>query len=112
MDFPEWSIADWQRAFDSGEWTSTSVCERILHRIGEIDVAGPTLRSVIEVNPDTLEIARGLDKERRDGKVRGPLHGVPVVVKDSLDTADRMMTTGGSFWVTKAAARRPPNVAR
>ena len=71
MDFPEWSIADWQRAFDSGEWTSTSVCERILHRIEEIDVAGPSLRSVIEVNPDALEIAMDLD----EGKARRQSQG-------------------------------------
>lgn len=110
MDFLEWSFADWQQAFDTGEWTSVKLCELQLRRIEEIDVAGPQLRSVIEVNPDALEIAAVLDEERRSHKLRGPLHGVPMVVKDSLDTADRMMTTGGSLALSGNYAARDATI--
>jgi amidase len=72
-------------------------CEAFLERIASIDRDGPTLRAVIEVNPDALAIAKTLDQERRANGPRGPLHGVPMLVKDSIDTADRMMTTAGSL---------------
>lgn len=110
MDFPEWSIADWQRAFDTSEWKSAMACERLLHRIEEIDVGGPTLRSVIELNTEALSIATLFDDERRDNKIRGPLHGVPIVVKDSLDTGDRMMTTAGSLALAGNYAARDATV--
>ncbi|MEM9657398.1 MAG: amidase [Planctomycetota bacterium] len=112
MDLPEWSIADGQRALDSGEWTSSLVCERLLQRIGDIDAAGPALRSVIEVNSDALAIAAKLDQDRRNGDVRGPLHGAPVMVKDSIDTADGMMTTGGSLALAGNYAARDADVVR
>ncbi len=112
MEIPEQSILDWQRAFESGEWTSAMLCERLLDRIDAIDVGGPALRSVIEVNPDALEIASSRDIERREHKVRGPLHGVPVVVKDSIDTADQMMTTGGSLALSGNYAKRDATVIR
>ncbi len=97
MDLPECSIAELQVCFDRGEWTATMLCEAFLERIARIDREGPTLRAVIEVNPDALAIAKALDQERRVNGPRGPLHGVPMVVKDSIDTADRMMTTAGSL---------------
>lgn len=97
MDVPEWSIDEWQRAFEAGEWTSVSLCRALLERIDAIDSSGPSLRSVVEVNPDALDIAAALDDERRDRGARGPFHGIPVMVKDSLDTADRMATAGGSL---------------
>lgn len=97
MHVPQHTIAQWQQAFERGEWTTHALCARLLERIAEIDAAGPTLRSVVETNPDALEIAAGLDEERRSQGPRGPLHGIPVMVKDSLDTADRMLTTGGSL---------------
>jgi len=97
MNLAEYTIAELQTAFDQGEWTSASLCEVFLKRISEIDASGPTLRSVIEINPDALAIANELDRERQQKGPRGPLHGVPVLVKDSIDTADKMMTTGGSL---------------
>jgi amidase len=97
MDLPEYRIAELQEAFDRSEWTAVSLCEAFLQRIAEIDQAGPTLRSVIEINPDALAIAAELDRERQQKGPRGPLHGVPMLVKDSIDTADAMMTTAGSL---------------
>jgi amidase len=97
MELPELTITDAQAAFARGAWTSARLCEAYLERIAAIDQAGPLLRSVIEVNPDALEIAAGLDAERAQRGPRGPLHGVPVLIKDSIDTGDRMMTTGGSL---------------
>jgi len=97
MEPPERSIGEWQEAFDGGEWSSAALCEHFLRRIAELDAAGPTLRSVIEINPDALEIAAALDAERRERGPRGPLHGLPIMVKDSIDTGDRMLTTAGSL---------------
>ena len=98
-DFPlaEATIADLQEGLASGEWTTRSLAEAYLSRIEEIDGRGPTLRSVLETNPDALAIADRLDRERREGRLRGPLHGVPVLLKDNIDTADRMTTTAGSL---------------
>ena len=78
----------------SGSLTSRALTETYLARIETVD---PALRSVLQTNPDALEIADALDAERRSGRVRGPLHGIPVLVKDNIDTADRMKTTAGSF---------------
>ena len=94
---PERTLDEWQRSFDEGEWTAEALCEALLGRIATIDAAGPTLRSVVEINPDALQHAAALDEERRTQGPRGLLHGVPVMVKDSLDTGDRMRTTGGSL---------------
>ncbi len=97
MELPEYTISDLQALFDQGEWTSVRLCEAFLKRISEIDTAGPTLRSVIEVNPDALNIAALLDRERDESGPRGPLHCVPVFIKDSIDTSDQMQTTAGSL---------------
>jgi amidase len=97
MKFVEYGIAELQEQFDRGELTAVELCKAFLTRISEIDQAGPTLRSVIEVNPDALRIAADLDRERGQKGARGPLHGVPMLVKDSIDTADAMMTTAGSL---------------
>ena len=83
-----------QIAMAAGELTSRSLTETYLARIETVDA---TLRSVLEMNPDALEIADAMDAERRSGSVRGPLHGIPILVKDNIDTADRMKTTAGSF---------------
>ena len=98
-DFPlaEATITDLQEGLASGEWTTRSLAEAYLSRIEEIDGRGPTLRSVLETNPDALAIADRLDRERREGRLHGPLHGVPVLLKDNIDTADRMTTTAGSL---------------
>ncbi|HEY4735695.1 MAG TPA: amidase, partial [Gemmatimonadaceae bacterium] len=89
--------ADLQTAMSSGRMTARSITQLYLNRIGELDRKGPTLRHVIEVNPDALSIADTLDRERKAGRVRGPLHGVPILIKDNIDTADKMMTTAGSL---------------
>jgi amidase len=96
-EFDEITIEELQNAMDSGELTSRSIVEHYLERIKAIDAGGPTLKSVIEVNPDALEIADACDKERKKTVVRGPLHGIPVLIKDNIDTADKMMTTAGSL---------------
>ncbi|HEX6749305.1 MAG TPA: amidase [Longimicrobium sp.] len=96
-------LQDWMR---QGRWTARSITEAYLRRIEEMDGRGPTLRSVIETNPDALRIADALDAERRGGRVRGPLHGIPVLVKDNVDTADRMQTTAGSYALAGTPAPR------
>jgi amidase len=97
FELDELTVADLQAGMQSGRWTARALTERYLARIAEIDAAGPSLRSVIEVNPDALAIADAMDAERRAGKVRGPLHGIPMLVKDNVATADRMETTAGSL---------------
>ena len=86
-----------QQKMQKGIYTSRSITELYLKRIEQIDKAGPGLHAVIEVNPDALSIADQLDKERKAGTVRGPMHGIPVLVKDNIDTGDKMMTTAGSL---------------
>ena len=97
MILPEWTISDLQQKMESGELTARRLAELYTQRISEIDKEGPYLNSVIELNPDALSIADTLDEERRAGKLRGPLHGIPILIKDNIDTADRMQTTSGSL---------------
>lgn len=86
-----------QQKMQQGMYTARSIAELYLRRIDQIDKSGPALHAVIELNPDALSIADAMDKERKEGKVRGPLHGIPVLVKDNIDTGDKMMTTAGSL---------------
>ena len=97
MILPEWTIADLNEKMESGELTAHQVAELYLQRIEAVDKNGSYLNSVIELNPDALSIADDLDRERKAGKVRGPLHGIPVLLKDNIDTHDRMQTTAGSL---------------
>jgi len=97
MIIPEWTIADLQEKMESGELTARRLAELYMERISEIDKNGPYLNSVIELNPDALEIADSLDAERKAGKTRSALHGVPILIKDNIDTHDRMQTTSGSL---------------
>ena len=94
FDIEEKTVAELQAAMGSGEVTSKQLVEIYLKRIKEID---PKIKSVIEVNPDALKIAEEADNERKSGKLRGPMHGIPVVIKDNIDTADKMRTTAGSL---------------
>jgi amidase len=113
MDLEEQGIDSTQARMGSGEFTARQLVEAYLERIDAIDRHGPTLRSVLEVNPDALEIAESLDSERAAGHVRGPLHGLPVLVKDNIDTGDRMQTTAGSLaLVGSSVAGDAPVVAR
>lgn len=97
FELEEATIAELSRQMADGERTSREITELYLGRIEALDVQGPTLRSVIETNPDVLEIAEELDRERAAGNVRGPLHGVPILLKDNVATADRNTTTAGSL---------------
>src|SRR5919108_3944277 len=97
MILPEWTISDLQERMESGELTAHRLVELYTERISEIDKNGPYINAVIELNPDALEIADNLDAERKAGKARGPLHGIPILIKDNIDTADRMQTTAGSL---------------
>ncbi|MFN8062946.1 MAG: amidase [Vicinamibacterales bacterium] len=97
FDLHEATVDDLQEAMRSGRLTARGIVERYLARIDALNTRGPELRAIIDVNPDALEIADRLDGERRSGTVRGPLHGIPVVLKDNIDTHDRMTTTAGSL---------------
>ncbi len=97
FELDEMTATDLQAGMASGKYTAHAIAEKYLARIEAIDRRGPKLASVLEVNPDALAIADGLDKERAAGHVRGPLHGIPVLIKDNIDTADKMETTAGSL---------------
>ena len=93
----EYTVFELQSMMQSGKRTSRKVVELYLERIKNIDSDGPRLNSIIEVNPDALKIADALDAERKASGPRGPMHGIPVILKDNFDTADKMMTTAGSL---------------
>jgi len=93
----EFTITELQAQMDSGELTARTLTEKYLERIAQIDQQGPSLNAVLTVNPEALEIADVLDAERKAQGARGPLHGIPVLLKDNLDTADLMPTTAGSL---------------
>src|SRR5512139_2127148 len=97
--FEEATVADLQKLMASGEMSAAEITEGYLRNIEQLD---KRINSIIEVNPDAVAIAERLDKERKDGKVRGPLHGIPVVIKDNIDTADKMKTTAGSLALMNA----------
>jgi len=109
----ERSIADLQAAMTVGRETSVAITRAYLDRIARMDRKGPTLRSVIAINPDAIAQARALDAERKAGRVRGPLHGVPILIKDNVETLDPMPTTAGSLALKANLTRRDaPVVAR
>ncbi|MBD2757827.1 amidase [Spirosoma validum] len=93
----ELTINELQQKMQSGEYTAEAIAQLYLDRIDAIDKKGPRLNAVIELNPDALTIAKTMDQERKDGKLRGPMHGIPVLIKDNIDTHDQMMTTAGSL---------------
>lgn len=97
FELDEITIDELQNGMKSGKYTSEKITQMYLDRVNQIDKNGPTLNSVIQWNPDALKIARQMDKERASGKVRGPLHGIPIMIKDNIDTADKMMTTAGAL---------------
>jgi len=97
MILPEWTVSELQEKMESGELTARQLAELYSQRIAAVDKEGPFINSIIELNPDAFEIADTLDEERRAGKVRSALHGVPVLIKDNIDTHDRMQTTAGSL---------------
>jgi amidase len=97
FELNEITIDELQQKMQNGTYSSRSITELYLKRIDAIDKNGPALNSVIELNPDALSIADKLDAERKAGKLRGPLHGIPILIKDNINTADKMMTTAGSL---------------
>lgn len=97
FELEEMTIAELQEALQSGRYSARRLTELYLERIEAVDRQGPTLRHVLEVNPDAFAVAEQLDQEREDNGPRGPMHGIPVILKDNVDTADRMSTTAGSL---------------
>ena len=96
FELHELTVADLQGRMTKGTDTARSLSEKYLARIKALNDSGPMLRAVIQTNPDALSIADELDKERKAGKVRGPLHGIPVLIKDNIDSGDQLMTTAGA----------------
>ena len=111
FELEETTIADLQAAMAAGRMTARSITQLYLDRIAELDRKGPTLRYVIETNPDALAIADSLDQERKAGRVRGPLHGIPILLKDNVDTADKMTTTAGSLALEGSIAPKDAFIA-
>jgi len=93
----EATVAQLQQWMTQGRYTSRQITDLYLQRIDAIDKRGPAINAMIELNPDAPAIADALDRERRDKGPRGPLHGIPIVIKDNIDTGDRMLTTAGSL---------------
>lgn len=97
FELNEITISELQEKMKNGKYSSEQITKMYLQRIEEIDKKGPALNSVIEINPDAISIAKAMDDERKAGKIRGTLHGIPILIKDNIDTADKMMTTAGSL---------------
>jgi amidase len=112
FELDEISIGELQDGMKAGKFTAHSIAEKYLGRIEAIDKRGPAINAVIEINPDALEIARALDQERKEKGARGPLHGVPILIKDNIDTADRMMTTAGSLALVGSKPLKDSGVAQ
>jgi amidase len=110
-ELEEATIAGLQEAMARGELTARSLAEAYLARIAALDAGGPAINSVIEANPEALQIADALDRERKGGTTRGALHGIPILLKDNIDTGDRMQTTAGSLALVGAPAPRDAFVA-
>jgi amidase len=112
FELDEMTLADLQDAMRSGKFTSRGLVSRYLARIAEIDKAGPAINAVIELNPQVLAIADELDAERKSKGPRGPLHGIPVLIKDNIGTADRMRTSAGSLALADFTPAQDSGVAR
>jgi amidase len=112
FELDEATLAALQDGMKSGKYSSRSITQLYLQRIEAIDKQGPSLHSVIEMNPDALQIADALDTERRSKGPRGPLHGIPVLLKDNIDTADRMTTTAGSLALEGSIPQQDSLVAK
>ena len=109
-ELDEVTIAQLQAGMGSGKYTARSLVDTYLARIDEIDSRGPMVNSVIETNPDALAIAEALDRERKEKGARGPMHGIPILIKDNIDTADRMRTSAGSLALADTRAPRDASV--
>jgi amidase len=107
-NYDEHDISTLQRLMERGDLTARGLVEYYLNKIDATDRNGPSLNAIIELNPDALDIADALDRERQESGPRGPLHGIPVVLKANIDTGDKMATTAGSLAL---AGHRPPDDA-
>lgn len=112
FELEELTITELQADMQSGKFTARSLVKKYLDRMDEVDKDGPKLNSVIEINPDALAIAEELDRERKAKGARGPLHGIPILIKDNIDTADRMMTTAGSLALVGSRPAQDAHVAK
>src|SRR5215213_3000672 len=112
FELDEITIPELQQGLQSGKYTSRSLVEKYSERINDLDKRGPKLNSVIELNPDCEAIAAALDRERKERGPRGPLHGVPMLIKDNIDTQDKMMTTAGSLALVGAKPLQDASVAK
>ena len=110
-DLTEATVADLQLGQERGNFTARDLVEGYLRRIGDLDARGPALHSIIETNPDAMDIATALDRERKSKGSRGPMHGIPVLLKDNVDTADRMTTTAGSLALEGSVAKTDSSLA-
>ena len=106
FELEEMTVVELQRGMESGRFTAAGLVEMYLQRISEVDQHGPRLNSIIELNPDAFTIAAELDRERKAKGPRGPLHGIPILIKDNIDTHDRMTTTAGSLALAGSIAPR------
>jgi len=112
FELDEISMDELQQGMQSGKLTARVIAEKYLTRIDAIDKHGPALNSVIETNPDALAVADDLDKQRKEKGPRSPLHGIPILIKDNIDTADRMMTTAGSLALVGSRPTKDSFVAK
>jgi len=112
FELEEITIGELQDGMKAGKFTAHSLTEKYLARIDETDKRGPAINAVIELNPDALSIADALDQERKAKGARGPLHGIPMLIKDNIDTGDRMMTTAGSLALLGSKAPKDSFVAQ
>jgi amidase len=112
FELEETSILELQAGLQSGKFTARSLAQQYLARIDEIDKRGPAINAILQTNPDALSIADRCDAERKSGKLRGPLHGIPILIKDNIGTADGMMTTAGSLALLGFTPNRDSGVAR
>ena len=110
-ELEETSIAELQASMESGATTSRQLVGKYIERMHALDKRGPALNSIIEINPDALAIATELDRERAAGSTRGPLHGIPIAIKDNIDTGDRMLTTAGSLALVDSMPLQDSTVA-
>ena len=111
FELEEATVAELQKGMAEGRYTARRITELYLARIAEMDRAGVALHSIIETNPEAVTIAEELDRERASKGARGPLHGIPVLLKDNIDTADRMTTTAGSLALEGSIPPRDSHVA-
>ena len=116
FELEELTISDLQEGLKSGKFTARSLVEKYWIRISDIDMRDdpghPVLNSIIEMNPEALAVADKFDQERKSGKVRGPLHGIPILIKDNIATDDRMMTTAGSLALVGAKVAKDSGVVQ